>query len=295
MAKDLTLNLIGKENIKVPYSRTNETQKQINVLEDEYLMNGLSENTAKTYNCYLEKFFDFCGDSEINQEMGKLFLLERKKELAKKGKESDATLNTIRAALNFFFVEVLDLDTVDFPVSAPHSPVTSKDILTKDEIKALIKNAGSRETKWAMEVMLGGGLRLSETLALTYDCLNLDKLTVDVIKGKGKKNRTTLICPALAKELKEIKWNGKIFSITKRSLQESVKIAAKKAGIQKDVYPHLLRHCFGTYHYKQYKDLMALAKLMGHGSWEHPDITTTQIYVQLSGEDIKTDAKNLYN
>ena len=61
---------------------------------------------------------------------------------------------------------------------------------------------------------------------------------------------------------------------------------AKKASIGKNVTPHTLRHTFGTFFYRQTKDIETLRKILGHA-----DISTTQIYVTLANIDVENGMK----
>ena len=74
--------------------------------------------------------------------------------------------------------------------------------------------------------------------------------------------------------------------LTKATIQAIVKNAAKKANIQKRVYPHLLRHSFATHLLEQGTDLRIIQKLLGHS-----DIKTTQIYAKIIDEK-KREAVN---
>ncbi len=81
--------------------------------------------------------------------------------------------------------------------------------------------------------------------------------------------------------------SGKKLSV--RYIQFMIKRYARKAGINKDVTPHTLRHSFATDFYKRTKDIEALRKILGHS-----DISTTQIYVTLANLDVEKALKE-YN
>ena len=69
-------------------------------------------------------------------------------------------------------------------------------------------------------------------------------------------------------------------------LQQMVKRYAGKAGINKRISPHTLRHTYATQYYKQTKDIETLRRILGHS-----DISTTTIYITLANIDVETGMK----
>lgn len=61
-----------------------------------------------------------------------------------------------------------------------------------------------------------------------------------------------------------------------------IKRYSKKAGIDKNIHPHTLRHTFATDYYRQTKDIENLKRILGH-----TDIKTTDIYITLSNIDVE--------
>jgi site-specific recombinase XerD len=73
--------------------------------------------------------------------------------------------------------------------------------------------------------------------------------------------------------------NGRL---TDRNLQKMVRKFAKKAGINKEVHPHTLRHSFATHLLENGTDIRKIQELLGHA-----DLSTTQIYTHISTEELK--------
>ncbi|MHB8278908.1 MAG: tyrosine-type recombinase/integrase [Candidatus Humimicrobiaceae bacterium] len=65
-----------------------------------------------------------------------------------------------------------------------------------------------------------------------------------------------------------------------------VKRYAQKAGINKNISPHTLRHSYATQYYRQTKDIETLRRILGHS-----DISTTTIYITLANIDVENGMK----
>ncbi|MCL5073556.1 MAG: tyrosine-type recombinase/integrase, partial [Actinobacteria bacterium] len=151
-----------------------------------------------------------------------------------------------------------------------------------------------------MTVMLNIGLRVSEVTNLKPGHINLTENKLRVVNGKGGVDRDLTIPNGYTSEIlkrwKIIKPKSEYFFCTLRGHQVSnryVGLAVKryilKAGINKNVSPHSLRHSFATSFYIQSKNLEALRMILGHSN-----ILTTQIYVTLANEEVEA-AMNSFN
>ncbi|MEM2018108.1 MAG: tyrosine-type recombinase/integrase, partial [Candidatus Pacearchaeota archaeon] len=108
-------------------------------------------------------------------------------------------------------------------------------------------------------------------------------------KGKGKKDRIFILPEKLIKELEPyVKEPGRQYllsrekPLTTRNIQKIIKLAAKKAGINKKVTPHCLRHSFATHLLDSGTDIRKIQALLGHES-----LSTTQLYTHLTTEELK--------
>ena len=144
-----------------------------------------------------------------------------------------------------------------------------------------------------MTVMLNIGLRVSEVSNLKPGHINLTENKLRVVNGKGGVDRDLTIpngyTTELLKQWKDRRPKGEYFFCTLKGGQVSTRyigLAVKryilKAGINKNISPHSLRHSFATEFYRQTKDLETLRMIMGHSS-----ILTTQIYVTLACEEVE--------
>jgi site-specific recombinase XerD len=143
-----------------------------------------------------------------------------------------------------------------------------------------------------LELLYGGGLRISELVALDAADVELNDAAA-IVRGKGSKERVVLFGrPAMAAlelylrdgrpELagqpeRALFLNRSGGRLTPRSVQIAIKRYALAAGIAQDVWPHLLRHSFATHLLDGGADLRIVQDLLGHTS-----ANTTQIYTHVS-------------
>ncbi len=149
-----------------------------------------------------------------------------------------------------------------------------------------------------IRLMLNAGLRASEVLGLTVRDIDWARGKLMVRRGKGDKDRVVWLNEDdldLLRAWKEKKPEGEIFfttlkgsAINDRYLRAMVKRRAKKAGILKDVHPHMLRHSFATDLYRESKNIRLVQKALGHA-----DLSTTMIYTHIHDEELESAMKGL--
>ena len=143
-----------------------------------------------------------------------------------------------------------------------------------------------------MELFYSSGLRISEVAGARLENLNLKERVLRVI-GKGSKTRIVPVgraaCEALDRYLTRERVNllrkktgNEIFlsrhgkKLTTQRIWQIVKEIAALAGMEINVYPHLLRHSFATHLLANGADLRIIQELLGHA-----DISTTQVYTHV--------------
>ena len=145
--------------------------------------------------------------------------------------------------------------------------------------------------KLILKLLYGCGLRVSEVVNLYKRDLDFNDKLIHVKLSKGKKDRFVKIPEKLYEELKNycaLNQEEMVFpsnrggKLTTATIQAIVEKAAKKAGITKEVYPHLLRHCFATHMLENGVNIRILQELLGHA-----DVKTTEIYTHVMARDIR--------
>ena len=148
--------------------------------------------------------------------------------------------------------------------------------LTREEVKRLVEaTSGRRRVRDGLLILLlyQTGLRISEALSLTPRMIGTQggKAVLFVV-GKGRKPRMVACPTGLAHRLKSyaydhgIKAEGRFFTINRKRAWQIVRKAAKEAGIEKRVYPHLLRHSDAIERLRQTGKPKALQLHLGHSS-----------------------------
>jgi integrase/recombinase XerD len=149
-----------------------------------------------------------------------------------------------------------------------------------------------------LRLMLNAGLRSSEVLNLKVRDVDWMSGKLMVRQGKGKKDRALWLNEEDLEILR--KWrerkpeSPRLFTTLKgdpinaRYLRALVERLAKKAGLEKRVHPHTLRHTFATDLYKSTKDLRLVQKALGHAN-----IQTTTIYTHIIDDDLENALRNL--
>ena len=133
---------------------------------------------------------------------------------------------------------------------------------------------------------LNTGMRVGDLVALRWEDIELDTGRCHIKNGKGAKDRVIFIRPMVLSEMldmtRKMGTEPKGQPIKTPYLRRMIAQKAKKAGIGKRVHFHLLRHTYLSRLYGRTKDIRVVQEVAGHA-----DISTTQIYTHLSGEDVR--------
>jgi len=266
-----------------------ELPPELKKLETELKLRGFSKQTSKMYLFYNRKFLEFIKKSpeDITDDNIKEFLASKISD----DLLSNSSVALIKASLKFFYTDMLgkNMSLIKTPKASKKLPV----VLTRQEIKDLIDNTENIKHRLLIELLYSTGLRLSECINLQYSDLDMNDGTGWVRLGKGAKDRIFIISDMFKKDLlgymEKTGAGGKgyIFVVngkkmSPRGMQHAIKVSAERAGIDKPVHVHTLRHSFATHLLENGVDIRKIQKLLGHSN-----LQTTQIYTQVSNEEIK--------
>ncbi len=159
--------------------------------------------------------------------------------------------------------------------------------LTRDEVRRLLAGVDNLKHRCILQLLYGAGLRVSEVLALKVTDIDSGSMLIHVRNSPGHKDRTVVLSEILLHDLREYSkmlrpreylFEGQNASrYTSRSVQNLVKAAAERAGIERRVTPHMLRNSFAAHLVASGTDLRYVQELLGHQS-----LKTTEIYIHLS-------------
>ncbi|MGZ4441428.1 MAG: tyrosine recombinase [Gaiellaceae bacterium] len=222
-------------------------------------------------------------------------------ELRARGLAPATVSRRVSAARAFFAHQVLLGTRSDNPAAELESPRRRPKLprtLSPRETERLIEAAAGtspralRDTA-LVELLYGGGLRVSEAVGLERAAVDLDERLVRCI-GKGGKERIVPIGRSAAEALRryigrgrpyldrrlrpELFLNARGGPLTRAGAFLIIRKLAEKAGLDPErVHPHLLRHSFATHLLEGGADLRSVQEMLGHA-----DLATTQIYTHVS-------------
>src|SRR5207247_2946686 len=196
------------------------------------------------------------------------------------------------AALRFFFVKTLKRhqfrDFLPYPQDRRRLPT----VLSREEVACLINAAGTLFRRTLLMTLYATGMRRSELAHLKVSDIDSQRMIIRVVEGKGGKDRDLPLSPTLLETLREYwRWRKpKLYMfptrirglpaeepISDKTVWIACSEAARRAGINKRVTPHTLRHSWATHLLEAGTDLRTIQVLLGHG-----DLETTAQYLHRS-------------
>lgn len=273
---------------------------------------GVSANTLSNYRRDVVRYLDWLEDAGTT-DLGDVTSTDledyvadlRRGDEGRKGlaaSSASRALVVARGLHKFAVSEGAVAADVAAAVSPPKLGEKLPDTLSIDEVGMLL-DACPDDTpthlrdKALLEVLYATGARISEVLALVVDDI---AETRDFIKvtGKGDKQRIVPVGGAAQRALEAYLVRGRpalsagkshaVFlnkrggALSRQSAWTIIKDAASRAGIDKDISPHTMRHSFATHLLEGGADVRTVQELLGHAS-----VTTTQIYTHVTPENLR--------
>jgi len=247
-----------------------------------------SQHTIRTYVGCFEKFINHYGEREINS-LNETDIRNYLSTLVEKG-ASNSYINQAVNAIKFYFEIVLDMPNRYYEIERPIKEHKLPKVISREEALAIINNTNNLKHRCIVSLLYSAGLRRSELINLKLTDIDSKRMLIRVDGAKGNKDRFTLLSKNLLTDLREyyVNWKPKKWlfespggvQYSASSVRQIIKKAAAKAGIKKDITPHMLRHSFATHLLENGTDLRNIQALLGHNS-----LQTTEIYTHVAAKD----------
>jgi site-specific recombinase XerD len=259
-------------------------------LRDELVRRDYAATTIRSYVQIVDAFRQHSGarlDRITPAQLRRyhLFLLEERR-------LAIGTVVTQICALRFFCRYVLNRRDVREDLPYPKERLRLPVVLSPDEVQRRIAHAKNLYHRTLLLTLYGAGLRRSEVCHLKVRDVDSQRMVLRVDQGKGGRDREIPLSPTRLAALREYyRWMRPptyLFPgtrhgwradapITSKVIWDAVRLAARKAGIDKRVTPHTLRHSYATHLLEAGTDLRTIQRLLGHA-----DVSHTTVYRHLS-------------
>jgi integrase/recombinase XerC len=262
-----------------------------------------SPYTVRNYTRDLRHFIGYLNSEQVSSfdEVDRHLMRRYISSLQGQGYEK-SSISRKMSALRSFYNYLMQRDLISAnPLMAVSSPKLDKRLpsfLSGEEVVRMLESPdtatplGQRD-RAILELLYASGLRVSEIAKLDLGNMNLDSLEIRV-RGKRSKERVTLIGKPAAASLELYLREGRrqlmgdsrteaLFvnrygrRLSQRSIQKAISKHALAAGLDKRVFPHMVRHSFATHLLDGGADLRVVQELLGHAN-----LSTTQIYTHVT-------------
>ena len=264
-----------------------------------------SSNTVQSYRrdlVKMQKYFNSDGVdnvSDVSQTVVRSYVLYMESE-----NMSSATVSRSIASIRSFFIYLVENGKItENPTDGIKPPKVEKKIpetLTIEEVNLLLDQPSGDSPKEIrdkamLELLYATGLRVTELISLKVSDLNLSlsyiechdrtKSRIIPIENAAKfalSRYMTEVRPSMCADSEYLFTNVKGEEMSRQGFWKLIKSYAKKAGIDKDITPHMIRHSFASHMVSNGADLASLQEMLGHS-----DISTTQIYLKGKSSKLK--------
>jgi integrase/recombinase XerD len=269
------------------------------IMLEELQRRNYAQHTTRSYIRTVEEFARHFNCSP--DRLGPRHIREYQAELFEKRKLSAGSVAVRLAA---FYSKTLKKGW-----SIADTPYPKKDhrlpaILSQEEVAQLIQAASTSFHRTLLMTLYATGARNAELTRLKFSDVDSKRMVIHIQGGKGRKDRDVMLSSKLLEELREhwhrLRRKPRVWlfpgdhdhcadhPIDTKTVWHACQRAAQRAGIQKGVHPHTLRHCFATHLLEAGADLRTIQILLGHN-----DLKETTRYLHLSQRHLHAAASPL--
>lgn len=260
------------------------------LLEDMQMRN-LTPNTREAYVRVVAQFARHFNQSpdQLGSEEVRAFLLH----LITDRHAAPSTFNQARCALRFFYHVTLGRECVPGRLVCQKERKSLPVVLSHDEVRQLFAAATRLKTRAMLMTLYASGLRVSELVHLHVSDVDSARMAIRVCQGKGRKDRYVMLAQTLLAVLREY-WRAsrpRDLLFPGKDGQEPLqcgtvycicRAVARRAGLSKNVSPHVLRHTFATHLLEAGTDIRTIQALLGHRS-----LRTTALYTYVALDKVQ--------
>lgn len=269
----------------------------------------MSENTIVSYRRDLNKFAAYLEEQGVSkvEEISEFDLNDYVRQLDKQNFKA-ATISRNIASIKAFFHYLTNAGRIKEDISenlkAPKIEKKIPTVLTVEETEKLLmqpvaNNPKGLRDRAMLELLYATGIRVTELISLRIgdvdlktsllDCRDNDRDRKIPFGGKAREALVDYLSEGREKLLNGEKsdilftnCNGNPMS--RQGFWKLLKVYGKKAGIEKDITPHTIRHSFAAHLIENGADIKSVQEMLGHS-----DISTTQVYVKLGGNRLRQE------
>ncbi|WP_186430872.1 site-specific tyrosine recombinase/integron integrase [Clostridium sp. BSD9I1] len=277
---------------------TSDIEEKMMIFIASKRLEGRSEKTLYNYRLILGKFASY-----VHKPISTVTVMDLRMYLGATTKNlKPGSINTIMSCFKSFFgwlelEEYIPKDPTR-KLKPFKQPIRIRKSLTIDELEKLRDNCETVRERALLEFTFSTGARVSEIIGTDIEDLNFAENSLRVV-GKGDKEREVYFSPKAKLYLEKYLDTRKdacpalfvssrypVHRIGTRAVEREIGKIAERAGFDKAVFPHLLRHTMATLAIQAGAKLTTVQHLLGH-----TDPSTTQIYAETSLEDVKHEYK----
>ncbi len=263
-----------------------EAVAALKLLESYLSEQRYSKHTVNTYLSQLEYFFKYCQPvlpSEISNEDFKTFMEEHIMILG----YSASFQNQVITAIKTYYSLVPECDFNIELIKRPRKSRPLPQVFSKEEVRKILNSTRNLKHRLILWITYSCGLRRSEVVNISLSDLNRERGILHIRGGKGNVDRVVPVSDKVWEKIEEymdsyhpLVWlfeGQKGGQYTTSSVYHVFKAALSRAGIDREVGIHSLRHSYATHLHETGLDIRYIQELLGHRSSR-----TTEIYTHVS-------------
>lgn len=260
-----------------------EIPKYVEIYRKDLKLKNYATTSIENYVSQIKLFLyehngKFTEPSKINEAAIKDWLLKSNSINGRKHR-----ISALKLFYHFTIKQPMKFKYIEYPKSEKKLPI----VLSQEEVQKMFSVCENLKHKVILALLYSCGLRVSELINLKWNNIDRSRMIINIIGGKGNKDRQVMLSEKLIPLLEEYYFeykpkeyilNGQFdLQYSSRSVGEVIKQLGAKARINKRVWTHQMRHNCFTHLVENGIDLHLIQKIAGHNN-----IKTTQIYTHIS-------------